>query len=264
MMTSRHIFALLPALFLFQPLANAGAVQAPHCEVSSAWTSGFAFSNIAKKLSRNQPVTIVAIGSSSTAGAGASAQQNSYPGRLQALIREHFNNTAIRVLNRGVNGEEVGEMLARFDTDVIASKPDLILWQVGTNAILRDTPLEDEGHPIIVGLGRLKMLSADVVLMDPQYVPRVLAKAEYQAMVDVVDGASHAKRIGLFRRFDLMAAWNKAQHLAFDAFTTADGLHMNDWGYDCLARQIEASIEDAVKHTPLEAVASVPATSTLH
>jgi len=29
-------------------------------------------------------------------------------------------------------------MLARLDIAVIAEKPDLVLWQVGTNSVLRD------------------------------------------------------------------------------------------------------------------------------
>ena len=32
-------------------------------------------------------------------------------------------------------------MLARLDSAVIAEKPDLVLWQVGTNSVLRDKAL---------------------------------------------------------------------------------------------------------------------------
>ena len=52
--------------------------------------------------------------------------------------RPAFPGHEITVLNRGVNGEEAADMLARLDTDVIAEKPDLVLWQVGTNSVLRD------------------------------------------------------------------------------------------------------------------------------
>ena len=33
-------------------------------------------------------------------------------------------------------------MLARLETAVIAERPDLVLWQVGTNSVLRDKALE--------------------------------------------------------------------------------------------------------------------------
>ena len=45
-------------------------------------------------------------------------------------------------------------MLARFDDDVIAEKPDLVIWQVGTNAVLRDRPLAPAGTQMHEGLRR--------------------------------------------------------------------------------------------------------------
>ncbi|MGA8158161.1 MAG: GDSL-type esterase/lipase family protein, partial [Rhodoplanes sp.] len=83
-------------------------------------------------------MTIVALGSSSTAGAGASSSDATYPNRLAAALKEHFPSNTITVLNRGVNGEDARDMLNRFDTSVAAEKPDLVLWQVGTNSVLRD------------------------------------------------------------------------------------------------------------------------------
>ena len=32
-------------------------------------------------------------------------------------------------------------MLKRFDKAVIAAKPDLVLWQLGTNSVIRNHPL---------------------------------------------------------------------------------------------------------------------------
>jgi acyl-CoA thioesterase I len=77
-------------------------------------------SRVALRLSGGVPIKIVAIGSSSTAGAGASSPANTYPSRLEAELRQHFPGHPITVVNRGVNGEEATDMLARFDTSVIA------------------------------------------------------------------------------------------------------------------------------------------------
>ena len=72
--------------------------------------------HIAQKVTAGEPITIVAIGSSSTAGAGASSPASTYPSRLEAELREHFPRLSITVINRGVGGEEVPDMLARFDS----------------------------------------------------------------------------------------------------------------------------------------------------
>ena len=43
-------------------------------------------------------------------------------------LKQYFPNHSITVINRGVGGEEVGDMLKRFNYAVIAAKPDLVLW----------------------------------------------------------------------------------------------------------------------------------------
>src|SRR5919109_632921 len=69
----------------------------------------------AQRLAAAQPLTIVAIGSSSTFGAGASSPANSYPSRLAVELQKKFPASEIKVINRGVNGEEAVDMLARLD-----------------------------------------------------------------------------------------------------------------------------------------------------
>src|SRR5262245_28554333 len=68
----------------------------------------------AERLAKHEPLTIVAVGSSSTFGAGASSSAASYPSRLQIELKILFPKDKITVINRGVNGEEVADMLKRF------------------------------------------------------------------------------------------------------------------------------------------------------
>jgi acyl-CoA thioesterase-1 len=196
-------------------------------------------------LAQGRTLTIVAIGSSSTEGAGASSPDATFPSRLQALLDQRFPDIAIRVLNRGVGGEEEADMLARFDRDVIAAKPDLVLWQVASNAIMRDRQLSTENALIRKGIVRLKRTGADVVLIDPQYTTAVLAQPVAVSMVDLISSAAHRQHIGTFHRFELMKDWRETQHIPFETFSDADGLHMNDWGYDCLARNLATAIIDS-------------------
>src|SRR5262249_62352967 len=91
---------------------------------------------VAEQLKNFKPITIVAIGSSSTTGAGASSPAATYPSRLAVELIQRFAGHPITVLNRGVGGEDVGDMLKRFDTDVIAAQPHLVLWQLGTHSVI--------------------------------------------------------------------------------------------------------------------------------
>jgi acyl-CoA thioesterase I len=199
----------------------------------------------AQRLTSGEPLTIVAIGSSSTAGAGASSPAASYPSRLAAELRRRFPTQDITVLNRGVNGEETEDMVARFQTGVIAEHPQLVLWQLGTNSVLRDHPLAPHSVELHEGIAQLKATGADLVLIDPQYAPKVIARDETPGMIDQIAAATKDANIDLFRRFAIMREWHDVQHLSFDVFVSPDGLHMNDWGYACWAKLLATGIAEA-------------------
>ena len=145
------------------------------------------------------------------------------------------------MLNRGVNGEETAQMMARFASGVIAAHPDLVLWQVGTNSVLRDHPLKPHSVLLHEGIAQLKAAGADVVLIDMQFAPRVIAKPETQGMEDQIALAAKEESVDLFRRFALMRHWHDVQHIPFDVFRLRrTSLHMNDWGYACVAKLLAA------------------------
>jgi acyl-CoA thioesterase I len=209
----------------------------------------------ARRLASREPLTIVAIGSSSTAGAGASSPATSYPARLAVELKQRLPQD-ITVLNRGVNGEETEDMMARFETSVIAAHPDLVLWQVGTNSVLRDHPLKAHSVLLHEGIAQLKKAGADVVIIDMQFAPRVLAKPETPGMEDQIALTAKEESVDLFHRFELMRNWHEVQHIPFDAFVSPDELHMNDWSYACVAKLLAAAITEAA--TRPTASAAIP------
>src|SRR5471032_1029383 len=173
-----------------------------------------------RRLAAGLPLTIVAIGSSSTAGAGASSPDHSYPSQLAVEFQQLFPGHPITVLNRGVNGEEAAEMLARLDQAVLAEKPDLVLWQVGTNAVLHDIELQPVGAAIHEGLARLKASGADVVLIDPQFAPGTIAKPEIKGIVSLISSLAKQDNVDLFRRFAVMQNWREVSGIPFNSFVS--------------------------------------------
>ena len=208
----------------------------------------------ARLLASGKPIKIVALGSSSTYGAGASTSAASYPSRLADELARHFPGHEITILNRGVNGDEAADMLARLDAAVIAEKPDLVLWQVGTNSVLRDKAVLPHATLLHEGLARLKATGADVVLIDPQYAPRVIAKPNCEGMVSLIATAAKAEHVGVFHRFELMRRWHETERLPFETFVSADGLHMNDWSYACLAKALGMAIAEAATRSTATAI----------
>ena len=200
---------------------------------------------IGRRLAAGKPIKIVALGSSSTYGAGASTSAASYPSRLAEELSRRFPGNDINVLNRGVNGDEIAGMLARLDGAVIAEKPDLVLWQLGTNSLLRDRAVAPHGSMLREGLARLRAAGAEVVLIDPQYAPRVIAKPHVDDMVSLIAATAKTEHVGLFHRFELMRCWYETDRLPFATFVSADGVHMNDWSYACLAKALALAITEA-------------------
>jgi lysophospholipase L1-like esterase len=192
---------------------------------------------VAHKLAAGEPVLIVAFGSSSTQGYGTSSPEFTYPNRLAAQLRRKYPGADITVINRGRGGEDAPEMMKRLQSEVIDAKPDLVIWQVGTNAVLRDLDPDATAQMVQDGVTRIQAVGADVVLVDLQYSPRVNEHPESASkMVRLLSRVAQLRHIGVFPRFEVMRQWHENQALPIDSFVIADGLHMNDWGYACFAQ----------------------------
>ena len=199
-----------------------------------------------KRLAEGKPITIVAFGSSSTEGVGASAPDRTYPARLEAMLREALPGTHFTVLNRGVGGQTIESMSDRIDTDVLAVRPALVVWQAGANDAMgkvdhaRFTTLLDAGVRRIVSFG------IDVVLMDNQMAPRIM-RADPNERYDLpMIRVAHAPHVSLFSRMGLMQEWHEIDPTAHDMIGP-DGLHHTDRGYACVAEALSRAIVRAVE-----------------
>jgi len=255
MMKSVAAAALFAGLVLMLPAQ--AETPAPTCETPlDLIRLANPLAHVAHKITVGEPITVVAIGSSSTSGAGASSPAANYPSRLAVELQRHFPRLSISVINRGVAGEEVADMLRRFDSAIVAVKPDLVLWQLGTNSVIRDHRLAGHDALIVAGLAKIRSIGADVVLIDPQFAPKVISKPQAEDMVTLISATAKKENIDLFRRFEMMRHWRDADHVGFETFVSPDGLHMNDWSYACMAKGLGDAIAEAAQRPILSATAA--------
>jgi lysophospholipase L1-like esterase len=221
----------------------------------------------AQSLCRGQ-ARIVAIGSSTTAGEGSI---RAYPERLLCFLRDEYSNAAITMANKGIGGQEAPIELQRFDTDVIAEKPDLVIWQVGTNAVWqspeqnpRPPSFDETTSAIHDGLVKLRnQTQADVVLMDLQYVPAVLTPAKKDKAVAMVEAISELARdagVNVFRRFAFMKGLYEVEQVSFDRLvdpTDSARLHDSDWATERVAWAVKLAIVGGVDKARSLAAANV-------
>jgi acyl-CoA thioesterase-1 len=208
-----------------------------------------------ERLAAGKSLTIVALGSSSTYGTGASKPEHAYPNRLAALLQARFPEAQIHVLNRGVGGELGAGTAQRIAQDVLPEKPDLVIWQVGTNEVLRDIDPEEPMQAVRAGIAQMKSAGADIVLMDIQYAPAVLMHTRYREMERALWTTARITGVPLFHRFALMRDWAEHGNMKMSVMVGPDRLHMTDTSYDCLARQLNASI---LRDTHLHARDTLP------
>jgi lysophospholipase L1-like esterase len=203
--------------------------------------------HVASKLASGQPVVIIAFGSSSTNGFGTSSPEFTYPNRLAAQLHRQYPTADITVVTRGKGGDDAPEMMKRLQAEVLDMHPDLVIWQVGTNAVLRDLDPAETAKLVEEGVARIQASGADVVLVDPQYSPRITERAASASrIVNLLGRVAALRHVGIFPRFEVMRDWHEKQALPIDTFVIADGLHMNDWGYACFAQLLGDDIIKSV------------------
>jgi acyl-CoA thioesterase-1 len=205
--------------------------------------------HLVQALTNQRKIKIVAIGSSSTAGEGDIVP---FPHRLELALRKRFPDRMIDVLNRGIGGQEAPSELSRFESDVFAEAPTLVIWQVGTNAIFHRDQYDPRGvaGSIATGLSRLSGLAVDVILMDLQYAPVLLTPQKIEdtkLIVSLISAAADTAKVNLFPRFALMQRWHEDDKIPFDTMiNSTDGLHQTDWSTECVTKALFRAIEHAV------------------
>jgi acyl-CoA thioesterase I len=201
----------------------------------------------AARLKSSEPLNIVTIGSSSTVGLWVLTSAATYPQVMRRELSRIRSNATINVVNSGRVGDTIPGNIARFERDVLAHTPDLVVWQLGTNDVAwGGRPDQLLKTKVLEGIKTLKAGSADIVLMDLQYAPQVLASAHYSSMEAIIADVAKQERVGLFSRFALMRKSIDAG-VAPGALVSWDGLHNTADGYDCIGRALARAISNSAR-----------------
>lgn len=213
----------------------------PHCPVQSEiLDSPFPLPRTAARLAAGEPLRIVTLGSSSTAGFGASSPDKGYPEQLETLLQAHLPGVPLDVVNSGINGQLAAEMIERLYRDAIDTKADLVIWQTGTNDALSRVDLDEFRRHLDRGAEWLAQAGIDLILVDPQYFPGVHNPSVYESYVRVMAEVGTAYGVTVFPRYAIMRHW--ADSPSAPMLLAGDHFHLNDLGYRCLAESLSDTI----------------------
>lgn len=212
---------------------RAGAAQHPFKPTLSA----------AKRiLTETNRLSIVALGSSTTAGTGAGDADRSYPAVLEAELRRRLPDREIKVLNLGVGGQSAYEMYLRLEAEVIPEKPGLVIWQTAVNDAIRDIGEEKLAKILRKGAHKLQEAGIDLVLMDMPWLPREGRYPKYDDYRAVLAKTANESGVPVFPRYAMMKNWSGSKQFSEEEIVGMDGLQVVEAGYRCLAIRLADGI----------------------
>lgn len=232
------------ALSLIGAAAWGGAAQASSfiCRETPIVAATERLSALAPKIATGGKLDILAIGSSSTEGVGASTRDKSYPSRLQALLTAAWPRVQVTIANAGIGGEIAPQTLARLKQTLAERRYDLVIWQVGTNDAVRGGDMAAFKAMVAEGIATVRQAGVSLALLDPQFFPGIREPARYRDYVQAIGEIAKGQSVPVFTRYDTMREWHDADAQAFTAALAPDSFHMSDAGYDCLARDMAAGL----------------------
>ncbi len=192
------------------------------------------------------PRDILAIGSSSTEGIGASSPANAYPARLEQEL-EKRTGVDFDVKNAGIGGELAAKTLERLKSALKSGWARLVIWQVGTNDAIVGVDEALFRATVNAGIAAARAAGVPMVLIGPQFALKIPDPDRYARFVKMVDDIGAADHVPVLSRYTMMKSWDAKGAKALGLLLSGDGLHMSDLGYRCLAHALAEAIEDAAE-----------------
>ncbi|MEP4703440.1 MAG: SGNH/GDSL hydrolase family protein [Hyphomicrobiales bacterium] len=195
---------------------------------------------------KKQKITILMIGSSSTSGVGAGDISKAYPIRTAFHLNGKRSDPKVDVIAKGVGGERAKAALKRISPAIKVTSPDLIVWQVGTNDALGKVPLEELTATIRKGIAIAQEHKRPLILIDPQFFPRILSNQNYADTVDLIARIGKAQGLPVVKRYQRMKRALGFDQNLMTSLMAKDRFHMSPLGHECLALDLAATIRAGI------------------
>lgn len=176
---------------------------------------------------------IVGIGSSSMEGVGASAPKYNFLSRLNASLTDFLPGVAFDIINAGIGGQNLNQMLARFDKDVYSNKLDLVIFQTGMNDVIQNRDVETYRAELRSALEGLQTHGLQTVLMSNQYAGTTGPTSTLlNIKIDQINKEEARLRgVPVIDRYALFKSLQDQGVNIADTYFRSDLLHANDEGY---------------------------------
>lgn len=201
----------------------------------------------ARKLRRDKTLKIVALGSSTTIGSGGSGVMAAWPARMQDELTKRLAGINVTVTNKGQMRQSAQDMLQRISSDVLTEKPDIVVWETGTNEAVRGVDVEQYTAAMLDGINKMEEAGIEVVLMNSQYSRNTARLINFQPYNDAMSQVAQIRDLVLFPRYEMMQGWVDRGYVSFDGMSQGDAMKIADTVYDCIGKLLAQNIVLALK-----------------
>lgn len=196
---------------------------------------------LSQRLRKNSKPVVLAVGSSSTWGVGATSRRKTYPAQLETILEKAWADKDVEVINRGVSGEIASVTAERLMILAGEYRPDLILWQLGTNDAVLRVRVEDFVNTVVSTVRLLRQANIDVVLVGLQYTPKWARDNHYFKIRNALYTIAKEEKLLYVRRYTAME-FLASVHKNPASFMARDNFHLNDLGYQCMAEHVAQAV----------------------
>lgn len=201
----------------------------------------------ANRLRGGAPVTVVVIGSGSSAGSGTTGANAAFPHRLETRLAKTYPKSTIRLVVLARTGQTAPAMQARFAREVFPLNPALVIWQTGSADAASGVPVTDFQNSLEHGIAELQGNGSDVLLMDGQFSPRASLMINTDAYRDAVRWNARHYELPLFRRYDTMQYWWNNDVFDLETQDRTTQIDTADRIHDCVAALLMRAIAHGVE-----------------
>ena len=211
----------------------------PQCEAPSADIAApVPLANVAATLSAGRPIRVLAVGAAASNPVGIVSGIKSYPAQLTGILETALKGVDVDITNRSVAGEIAETTANRIRSEVALARPDLVLWQLGTNDALARVAPEDFEATVRGTIQWLKSDNIDVVLVGLQYTSKFAKDANFFEIRGTLKRVANEEKVLYVRRYEAMQFIARARAAPAGA---ADPV-AEDPNYQCMAEHVAHAV----------------------
>jgi hypothetical protein len=189
-------------------------------------------------LSANPLPNSAQAGASSAAMLGVGRDGN--PPLLEQILEKNVKGLDVEIINRGFSGELAEAAGARLKIEVALNRPDIALWQVGTNDAFAHVPVEEFERTVGDTVRWLKDHNVDVILIGLHYMKQLAKNEHYQAIRASLRRITAAENVMRITRYEAMEVLSRT--MRENGRPEPSDFGLTEAGYNCMAQYVARAI----------------------